>query len=82
TLLIVSKGLIKGIERLNVVIMPSLFIMLIFMLLYCMSFQNGFTRNEITNFLEQCNIQTRTLFAGNITRHPAFTSLKLNVDYK
>ncbi|EKJ3018330.1 lipopolysaccharide biosynthesis protein RfbH [Campylobacter coli] len=43
---------------------------------------SGFTRNEITNFLEQCNIQTRTLFAGNITRHPAFTSLKLNVDYK
>ncbi|EPU0096171.1 lipopolysaccharide biosynthesis protein RfbH [Campylobacter coli] len=43
---------------------------------------SGFTRNEITNFLEQCNIQTRTLFAGNITRHPAFTPLKLNVDYK
>ncbi|EAI4822126.1 lipopolysaccharide biosynthesis protein RfbH [Campylobacter coli] len=43
---------------------------------------SGFTRNEITNFLEQCNIQTRTLFAGNITRHPAFTSLNLNVDYK
>ncbi|MEE6529104.1 lipopolysaccharide biosynthesis protein RfbH, partial [Campylobacter coli] len=43
---------------------------------------SGFTRNEITNFLEQCNIQTRTLFAGNITRHPAFTSLELNVDYK
>lgn len=42
TLLVVSKGLIKGIERLNVVIMPSLFVMLIFMLLYCMSFQNGF----------------------------------------
>ncbi len=42
TLLIVSKGLIKGIERLNVIIMPSLFVMLIFMLFYCMSFQNGF----------------------------------------
>lgn len=43
TLFVVSKGLIKGIERLNVIIMPGLFIMLIFMLFYCMSFTKGFT---------------------------------------
>lgn len=42
TLLIVSKGLIKGIEKLNVVIMPSLFLMLVFMLFYCMGFKQGF----------------------------------------
>ncbi|HEG0500774.1 TPA: lipopolysaccharide biosynthesis protein RfbH, partial [Campylobacter jejuni] len=43
---------------------------------------NKFTRNEITDFLEQHNIQTRTLFAGNIIRHPAFDALKINKDYR
>lgn len=42
----------------------------------------NFTRNEITNFLEEHNIQTRTLFAGNIIRHPAFNSLEKDKDYK
>ncbi|WP_257938579.1 aminotransferase, DegT/DnrJ/EryC1/StrS family [Campylobacter lari] len=41
-----------------------------------------FTRNEITSFLEECNIQTRTLFAGNIIRHPAFDSLEKDRDYR
>lgn len=41
-----------------------------------------FTRNEITSFLEECNIQTRTLFAGNIIRHPAFDSLEKGKDYR
>lgn len=41
-----------------------------------------FTRNEITSFLEECNIQTRTLFAGNIIRHPAFDSLEKDKDYR
>ncbi len=35
-----------------------------------------FTRNELTQFLESKNIQTRMLFAGNFTRHPAFDELK------
>ncbi|EAJ9149014.1 lipopolysaccharide biosynthesis protein RfbH [Campylobacter coli] len=43
---------------------------------------SSFTRNEITNFLEEHNIQTRNLFAGNITRHPAFNTLILNKDYR
>ncbi|EAJ0637155.1 lipopolysaccharide biosynthesis protein RfbH [Campylobacter jejuni] len=43
---------------------------------------SDFSRNEITNFLEQHNIQTRTLFAGNIIRHPAFDTLKINKDYR
>ncbi|EOC4236665.1 lipopolysaccharide biosynthesis protein RfbH [Campylobacter jejuni] len=43
---------------------------------------SDFSRNEITNFLEQHNIQTRTLFAGNIIRHPAFNALKIDKDYK
>ncbi|EAH6421720.1 lipopolysaccharide biosynthesis protein RfbH [Campylobacter coli] len=41
-----------------------------------------FTRNEFTSFLEECNIQTRTLFAGNIIRHPAFDSLEKDRDYR
>ncbi|AJC88122.1 sodium-dependent transporter [Campylobacter insulaenigrae] len=43
TLFIVSKGVKSGIEKLNVWIMPSLFIMLILMLGYCF-FQDGFSQ--------------------------------------
>ncbi|MBT9173989.1 MAG: GDP-4-keto-6-deoxy-D-mannose-3-dehydratase / pyridoxamine-phosphate transaminase [Syntrophomonadaceae bacterium] len=32
-----------------------------------------FDRQKVTAFLEQSRIQTRTVFAGNITRQPAFT---------
>lgn len=42
----------------------------------------NFTRNEIVGFLESNNIQTRNLFAGNMTRHPMFDSMKLNKDYR
>lgn len=31
-----------------------------------------FTRDELVDFLETHNIQTRNLFAGNITKHPCF----------
>lgn len=34
-----------------------------------------FTRNQLTEYLEQHKIQTRNLFAGNILRHPAGLSL-------
>tara|TARA_Y100000310_G_scaffold337992_1_gene426462 strand:+ start:9228 stop:10412 length:1185 start_codon:yes stop_codon:yes gene_type:complete len=44
-----------------------------------------FSRRELVVYLEENNIQTRPLFSGNITRHPAFrtggpTSFK-NADY-
>ena len=42
----------------------------------------GFKRNEIVEWLESRNIQTRNLFAGNIIRHPCFTSLKEGSDYQ
>lgn len=32
-----------------------------------------FDRRKVTSFLEECRIQTRTIFAGNITHQPAFT---------
>lgn len=35
----------------------------------------GFTRNELTSFLEASRIETRTLFSGNLLRHPAFETI-------
>lgn len=36
----------------------------------------GFTRNDLTGYLESQKIQTRNLFAGNIIRHPAFDEMR------
>ncbi len=36
----------------------------------------AFTRHEITMYLEEKKIQTRPLFAGNITRQPAYFNIK------
>lgn len=36
----------------------------------------GFSRNELTGFLEQNGIETRNLFCGNLTRQPAFLNIK------
>lgn len=41
-----------------------------------------FKRNDIVEYLEKNNIQTRNLFAGNITRHPCFSELQINKDYR
>ena len=35
----------------------------------------GFTRADIVNFLEANRIETRSLFAGNLLRHPAFVNI-------
>jgi CDP-6-deoxy-D-xylo-4-hexulose-3-dehydrase len=35
----------------------------------------GFSRNELTGFLEQNHIETRNLFCGNLTRQPAFLDI-------
>ncbi len=42
----------------------------------------GFTRNDLAKRLEAKNIQTRNLFAGNITKHPCFEALREGVDYR
>jgi len=39
----------------------------------------GFTRNELTRFLEANRIETRNLFSGNLLRHPAFESIQCRV---
>lgn len=36
----------------------------------------GFTRNELTFYLESQKIQTRNLFAGNLIKHPAFDRMR------
>jgi CDP-4-dehydro-6-deoxyglucose reductase, E1 len=41
-----------------------------------------FTRNGLVEHLENSNIQTRNLFAGNMIRHPMFDHLVKGVDYK
>lgn len=41
-----------------------------------------FTRNELVEHLENNNIQTRNLFAGNMLRHPMFDHLTKDVDYR
>ena len=38
----------------------------------------GFTRNDVVKYLEENNVATRMLFAGNIIRHPSFK----NADYR
>lgn len=42
----------------------------------------GFTRTDLTRFLESRKIQTRNLFAGNLVRHPAFEEYRDGVDYR
>ena len=42
----------------------------------------GFTRNELVTHLESKKIQTRNLFAGNLTKHPCFESLTEGIDYR
>jgi len=39
----------------------------------------GFTRNDIVEFLEKNKIETRNLFAGNITKQPAYLNSKFRV---
>lgn len=42
----------------------------------------GFTRNDMTQFLEEHKVQTRNLFAGNLLKHPAFEQYVDGVDYR
>jgi CDP-6-deoxy-D-xylo-4-hexulose-3-dehydrase len=37
---------------------------------------SGFTRNELSTYLEQNGIETRNLFSGNLTRQPAYADIE------
>jgi CDP-6-deoxy-D-xylo-4-hexulose-3-dehydrase len=39
----------------------------------------GFTRNELTRFLEVNMVETRNLFSGNLLKHPAFENIERRV---
>lgn len=41
-----------------------------------------FSRNDLVKHLEDCKIQTRNLFAGNLLKHPCFETLQEGVDYR
>ncbi len=38
----------------------------------------GFSRDEIVGYLEKQGIQTRTLFAGNLIKHPCFDEMRMS----
>ncbi|MDD3118055.1 MAG: lipopolysaccharide biosynthesis protein RfbH [Victivallales bacterium] len=42
----------------------------------------NFRRNDLVEHLEAHHIQTRNLFAGNLTRHPCFDDLVNGVDFR
>lgn len=44
--------------------------------------QAKFSRNDLVKYLEAHNIQTRNLFAGNLTKHPCFEHLVEGTDYR
>lgn len=37
---------------------------------------SGLSRNDITKFIEEHNIQTRLLFSGNLIKHPCFDQIR------
>jgi len=39
----------------------------------------GFTRSKLTAFLEAAKIETRSLFCGNLTRHPAYRDIPCRI---
>ena len=38
--------------------------------------ESGLSRNRITKYIEESNVQTRLLFSGNLVRHPCFNQIR------
>ncbi len=43
---------------------------------FLLTVREGVSRNAVTRFLEERNIQTRLLFSGNLIRHPCFDEIR------
>lgn len=48
---------------------------------FLLTCKEGIDRNRLVQFLEEKNIQTRMLFAGNIVKHPCFDSIRGDSNY-
>lgn len=44
--------------------------------------ESGLTRNEVTKYIEDKNIQTRLLFSGNLIKHPCFNQIRNTEAYR
>jgi CDP-6-deoxy-D-xylo-4-hexulose-3-dehydrase len=43
--------------------------------------ESGLSRNSVTKYIEERNIQTRLLFSGNLIRHPCFGQIRGSNEY-
>ena len=44
--------------------------------------ETGLSRNKVTKYIEEHNIQTRLLFTGNFIKHPCFEHMQNEKDYR
>ena len=44
--------------------------------------ESGISRNDVTKYIEEHNIQTRLLFSGNLTKHPCFDEMRDTDGYR
>lgn len=45
---------------------------------FALTCREGVERNKVVSFIESNGIQTRMLFAGNLTKHPCFDEMRIN----
>jgi CDP-6-deoxy-D-xylo-4-hexulose-3-dehydrase len=43
---------------------------------FCMTLAEGIDRTKVLRYVEGCGVQTRLLFAGNLTRQPCFDAVR------
>ena len=44
--------------------------------------ESGISRNDVTRYIEEHNVQTRLLFSGNIIKHPCFDEMRGTEAYR
>jgi len=43
---------------------------------FMLTCRDGVDRNKVVPYIEKCGVQTRMLFAGNLTKHPCFDQMR------